>query len=239
MIPSESLYCCVSAVRPVMSGRGCAGGRHCRVVEPWKVFPVAGQQGEARSRWPPTGELKDDANVSVSKKILGLFPVRGLSAVWILQFPPTVYEHAYVIYIIHFNINLSKCNVWRRFSELNSPPLFLESEKRHLWVPPTFKKVLHTDFIYIYYFFPPLISGSSLFSSLWLTSPTRLGCLLSAPPPSSTPTLRCHPHVSSSILSENNTEEGRRRQPQRLQEKNQHPHHESTEIFIARVMVPV
>lgn len=90
MIPSESLYCCVSAVKPVMSGRGCAGGRHCRVVEPWKVFPVAGQQGEARSHWPPTGELKDDANVSVSKKILGLFPVRGLSAVWILQFPPTV-----------------------------------------------------------------------------------------------------------------------------------------------------
>lgn len=63
----------------------------------------------------------------------------------------------------------------------------------------------------LYIFFPTLISSSVLFSSLWLTSLTRLGCLLIPPL-----ILHCHPHVSSSILSENNAEEAWRRQPQRL-----------------------
>lgn len=96
-----------------------------------------------------------------------------------------------MIYIIHFNISLSKCNVWRRFSEPNSPPLFLGSEKRHLWVSPTFKKVLHTDFIYIHiYNFFSLPWSLAPHFSLPSDSPLLLGWAVCSVPP------LFHPHPS-------------------------------------------
>lgn len=108
-------------------------------------------------------------------------------------------------YVAPFDINISKYNVWRRFLGLNSPPLFLESEKRHLWVSPSFQIVPHTDFISI---FPSL----DLWFLAFLFPLTHLsysaGLFAQCPP---TPTLRCHPHVFSSLLSENNSEEGCRR----------------------------